>query len=67
MSEFITVSQRISRLPGVSDYTVAGLSARSATVALRYPGGGGALASALATQGVEVRPVNGMWVARSYR
>jgi hypothetical protein len=61
------VSQRISRLPGVADYVVAGLSARSATVALRYPGGGGALASALMTQGVDVRPVNGMWVARALR
>jgi hypothetical protein len=67
MQEWQQVSQRISRLPGVSDYTVGGLSARGATVALRYPGGGGALATALSTQGVDVRPVNGMWVARAFR
>jgi hypothetical protein len=67
MQEWQDVSQRISRLPGVSDYVVAGLSGRSATVALRYPGGGGALASALATQGVDMRPVNGAWLVRALR
>ena len=57
--------RQLGELPGVADFTVGGLSGRSADVALRYPGGGPALSEALAAQGVELRGSGGAWIARA--
>ena len=65
MQDWQSLQRLISQLPGVSDFSVGGLSARGADVALRYPGGGEALANALASQGIELRNAGGTWVARS--
>lgn len=62
--EWQTLRRQIAELPGVSDFSVGGVSSRSADIALRYPGGGGALATALSDVGVELRGSNGTWVAR---
>ena len=47
--------------PGVEELDVAGLSARSARVTLRYAGGGERLAQELAQQGLNLRNVGGTW------
>lgn len=65
MAEWQSISQRISDLQGVEDYDVAGLSTRSASVALRFPGGGAQLRRALALEGLEVDNVGGTWIARA--
>jgi hypothetical protein len=64
MQEWQTLRRQLAELPGVSDFTVGGLSARSAEVALRYPGGGPALSDALAVVGVQLRGSGASWVAR---
>lgn len=64
MAEWQSISRRISDLQGVEDYDVAGLSTRSATVALRFPGGGQQLRRALALDGLEVESIGGTWIAR---
>lgn len=65
MTEWQSISRRISDLQGVEDYDVAGLSTRSATVVLRFPGGGAQLRRALALEGLEVENVGGTWIARA--
>lgn len=64
MAEWQSISRRISDLQGVEDYDVAGLSTRSATVALRFPGGGTQLRRALALEGLELESAGGTWVVR---
>lgn len=65
MAEWQSISRRISDLQGVEDYDVAGLSTRSASVALRFPGGGAQLSRALALEGLELENLSGAWVARA--
>jgi hypothetical protein len=65
IQEWQGVRRQLADLPGVTDFAVGGLSSRSADVALRYPGGGGALAAALGQVGIELRPNGGTWLARS--
>ncbi len=56
--------QVLAGTPGVSDMQIGGLSGRSATIALRYPGGGSALQAALQTRGVTLENINGFWILR---
>jgi hypothetical protein len=65
MAEWQSVSRRISELPGVEDYDVAGLSTRGANVALRFPGGAVELKRALALEGMELENAGGAWIARA--
>lgn len=65
IGEWQDISRRLSRTPGVQDVDVAGLSARSARVSLRYPGGPERLAAALAQQGLNLRNVSGSWVLQA--
>ena len=65
LQDWQAMRRQIADLPGVTDFSVGGLSARSAEVALRYPGGGTQLASALAAQSIELRSAGGSWIARS--
>lgn len=63
--EWLRLRRQLEELPGVADFTVGGLSGGAASVALRYPGGGPALAAALGTVGVDMRGSGANWVARS--
>ncbi len=63
--EWQGLQRQFRELPGVSDFVVGGISSRSADVALRYPGGGGALSSALSAVGIELRSSGGAWMARA--
>jgi hypothetical protein len=54
----------IAATPGLESMEVGGVSARGADVAVRYPGGGEALATALTASGYEVRSQAGVWVVR---
>lgn len=65
MVEWQSISRRISDLQGVENYDVAGLSTRSATVVLRFPGGGAQLKRALALEGLELESSGGTWVVRA--
>jgi hypothetical protein len=64
MAEWQEISRKLSRIPGVEDFDVAGLSARAARVVLRYPGDPERLVEALADDGFELSKVNGTWVLR---
>ena len=63
--EWQGLQRQLRELPGVSDFVVGGISARSADVALRYPGGGGAMSAALGAVGIELRSTGGAWLARA--
>ncbi|HXF53955.1 MAG TPA: DUF2066 domain-containing protein [Hyphomicrobiaceae bacterium] len=64
MREWQEIRTRITGTPGVEDFQVGGLSVRSADVALRYPGGGGRLAQALAAKGLDARNRGGAWLVQ---
>jgi hypothetical protein len=59
------IRRQLEDMPGVSDLSIGGLSGGAANVALRYPGGGAALAGALGQVGIEMRGGSGSWVARA--
>jgi len=55
MAEWQQISQRLSAVPGVGNLEVEGLSARSARIALSFPGSPDDLARALSQQGLSLR------------
>lgn len=59
LQQWNELHRQISRLPGIENLQVGGLSARAADVAAYYPGGPEALAGALAAQGLNVRQIGG--------
>ncbi len=67
LREWQEMRSQIERLPGVTNLLVGGLSARGAQIALRYPGGGPALAAALRTQGIIMSGSRGVWYAQADR
>jgi hypothetical protein len=64
MGEWQEISRRLGSTPGVEELEVAGLSARSARVTLRYAEGAQRLAEVLAGQGLNLRNAGGNWVLR---
>ncbi|CAN0453455.1 unnamed protein product [Phaeothamnion confervicola] len=62
--EWQSLQRELAELPGVTDFSVGGMTARSADVVLRYPGGGPALATALTGSGIDLRGSGGAWYAR---
>jgi len=64
MQEWLARRADIESLPGVSDVRIGGLGARGADVVLRFPGGGGALADAMAARGLRIEQVGNVWVMR---
>lgn len=64
LQEWQQIRRRLETMPGVSELSIGGLSSSAANVALRYPGGGPALAGALGQVGIELRGSGGSWVAR---
>lgn len=65
MPEWQRLRRQFEQTPGVSDFTVGGLSGGAANIALRYPGGGAALASALGPVGIQMRGSGAGWFARA--
>ncbi len=63
--QWYKLQDRLRAMQGVGDLQVAAVSARSADVALTYPGGGPQLADALARQGLSLRDSGGVWVLRA--
>jgi hypothetical protein len=62
MAEWQEISRKLSATQGVEELDVAGLSARSARVTLRYADGAQQLADELARQGLNMRNSGGNWV-----
>jgi hypothetical protein len=62
MNEWQDISRKLSATPGIEELEVAGLSARSARVTLRYAEGAERLADVLAQQGLSLRNTGGNWV-----
>ncbi|WP_295556319.1 DUF2066 domain-containing protein [uncultured Hyphomicrobium sp.] len=56
---------RILDLPGVDDVRIGVVSARTADVSVRYPGGGEALSAAFSRQGLTLTGEGGYWTLRS--
>lgn len=63
--EWNDLRSRILDLPGIDDVRIGAVSAGSAEVSVRYPGGGAGLASALAGQGLTLTDGGGTWTLRS--
>jgi hypothetical protein len=65
LGEWNDLRGRILDLPGVDDVRIGAVSARTADVSVRYPGGGAGLAPVLARQGLSLTGEGGQWVLRS--
>ena len=66
LSEWNDLRGQLLDLPGVDDVRVGAVSARSAGVSLRYPGGGQSLAAALSQKGLSMTDSNnGLWLVRN--
>lgn len=64
LAEWNDVRRQLLELPGVDGVEIGAVSARSADVSLRYPGGASRLADALARQGLTLHDQGGIWVLR---
>ena len=60
-----TIRGQVLDLQGVDDVRVGDVSSRNAQMGLKYPGGGAALASTLALQGLTLRQAGGQWQLRA--
>ncbi len=56
---------RILELPGIADVRVNAVSEGTASMAVKYPGGGRPLSAALARQGVSLVQSSGVWLLRT--
>lgn len=56
---------RILDTPGIDDVRIEAVSAQSANVSVRYPGGGLGLATVLSRQGLVLTDAGGTWILRS--
>lgn len=65
LSEWTDVHNRLRETPGVSEVQVDAVSARGADLQVTFPGGGRALADALAARGLSLRNVGGNWFLRA--
>jgi hypothetical protein len=65
LSEWNELRRRIVDTPGVDDVQIGAVSARSAEVTLRYPGGGQPLSNTLARQGLSLRSEGQRWLLRA--
>jgi hypothetical protein len=63
-AQWRSIQKVLHETPGVTDLTVGGQSARSASIALQFPGGGEGLRTALAPRGLMLESENGAWVLR---
>jgi hypothetical protein len=65
MGEWNDIRRRLNETAGVDGLTIDGLSARTAELSLRFPGGAAQLSEALAPRGLSLRNAGGTWVLRS--
>lgn len=65
LDEWNDLRGQLLDLPGVDDVRVGTVSAGSAGVSLRYPGGGQSLAAALSQKGLSMVSANGFWRVRT--
>ena len=65
LAEWREIRQQLLAVSGVDDIRIESESARSAVLTLRYPGGGGALASALDGQRLSLESGGDVWILRS--
>ncbi|MGQ0672324.1 MAG: DUF2066 domain-containing protein [Hyphomicrobium sp.] len=65
LEEWNDIRGRLLDLPGIDDVRIGAVSARTAEVTLRYPGGAGLLANELAPQGLALRNTGSGWSLRS--
>ena len=67
LGQWQQLRQRLTQTPGVEDLEVGQMSARSASVKLRYPGGPERLAVELGSQGLQLTSQDGQWVLQQVR
>jgi len=63
-AQWYEIEGELRSLPGLEGFATQSVSARSATLSLQYPGGGGALASAVTPRGFEFTPSGDRWLLR---
>lgn len=64
LQQWRSIEQVLRDTPGVTGLQIGGQTARSASLALQFPGGGQALSTALAAQGLTLEFANGTWLLR---
>jgi hypothetical protein len=65
LAEWNELRRQILDTPGVDDVQIGAVSARSAQISLRYPGGAQPLATTLARQGLSLRSDGARWLLRA--
>jgi len=65
LGEWNDMRRVLLEVPGVDDVRIGAVSARSAEISLRYPGGGAGLAAVLARQGLALTDDGSYWHLRS--
>lgn len=66
-NEWNAMRRVLLEAPGIDDIRIGTVSAGSASVSVKYPGGGPALAQALAGYGILLIDTGGLWVMRQGR
>ncbi len=66
-NEWNAMRRVLLEAPGIDDIRIGTVSVGSASVSVKYPGGGPALAQALAGYGVSLTDTGGLWVMRQGR
>lgn len=66
-SEWNAMRRVLLEAPGIDDIRIGTVTGERASVSLRYPGGGVALAQALAAYGMSLTDSGGLWVMRQGR
>ncbi len=66
-NEWNAMRRVLLEAPGIDDIRIGTVSAGSASVSVKYPGGGPALAQALAGYGISLTDTGGLWVMRQGR
>lgn len=63
-AEWNAMRRVLLEAPGIDDIRIGSISSDRASVSVKYPGGGPALARALATYGISLTDTGGLWVMR---
>ena len=65
LGQWQQIRRRLNETPGVEDLEIGQMSARSASVKLRFPGGPEQLAGDLSAQGLQLTKQGGQWVLQA--
>ena len=66
-TEWNAMRRVLLEAPGIDDIRIGTVSAGNASVSVKYPGGGPALAQVLASYGIALTDTGGLWVMRQSR